>query len=198
MKASTILVNCAKYLGKPYVWGGESMEEGGYDCSGYVYNVLKDSGMKVGRSTAQGYSSLGTTVTEAKEGDLLFFGKSTKSITHIAICAGNSKMYESIGTSRNTKTNVGKGVTLSNMSRRKDLILIKRIVTEENTSSNYYPKCDGKYTSLVDALKSINIDSTYSTRKKIAIKNGINNYSGLGSQNVKLLGLLKNGKLIKI
>ena len=44
-----------KYVGKPYVWGGESDAEGGFDCSGYVFNVLKDSGFPVGRLTAQGY-----------------------------------------------------------------------------------------------------------------------------------------------
>ena len=125
-----IIENCKKYLGKPYVWGGESMSEGGYDCSGYVYNVLRDSGFKVNRSTAQGYSKLGTTISysKANKGDLLFFGKSTSKITHIAIYAGNGKMYESIGGSKNTKYNPGKGVTLSNVSRRKDLILVKSIV----------------------------------------------------------------------
>ena len=88
-----IIENCKQYLGKPYVWGGESMSEGGYDCSGYAYNVLRDSGFKVNRSTAQGYSKLGTTVSysKANKGDLLFFGKSTSKITHIAIYAGNGK-----------------------------------------------------------------------------------------------------------
>lgn len=41
----------------------------------------------------------------------------------------------------------------------------------------------------------IGVDSSFSNRKKIASKNGINNYSGSASQNLKLLNLLKQGKL---
>ena len=127
----TIIRNCKAYLGKPYVWGGEDyITEGGYDCSGYTYNVLRDSGFKVNRTTAQGYSALGNMVAyaNAQPGDLLFFGKSTTAITHIAIYAGNGMMYESTGNSKNTRTNPGKGVVLSYVSRRKDLVLVKNIV----------------------------------------------------------------------
>lgn len=132
-----IIENCKKYLGKPYVWGGESDAEGGYDCSGYTYNVLRDSGFSVNRSTAQGYSKLGleTAYSKAQIGDLLFFGKSIYSITHIAIYAGNGMMYESTGSSKNTKNNPGKGVVLSKVSRRKDLVLIKNIISEKDAPS---------------------------------------------------------------
>lgn len=51
--------------------------------------------------------------------------------------------------------------------------------------------------SIVDALKKINIDSSFSNRSKIAKKNDINLYVGNSSQNLKLLSLLKAGKLIK-
>ena len=102
----SILENCRKYLGEPYVWGGESKEEGGYDCSGYAYNVLRDSGFNVGRTTADGYRKLGRQVkaSDRKEGDLLFFGKGSRA-THIAFYAGDAGMYESIGGSSNTKSN---------------------------------------------------------------------------------------------
>lgn len=125
---SNMMSCCKTFLGKPYVWGGESMEEGGFDCSGYFYNVSNMVGYKVPRSTAQGYRTLGKKITYAKaqEGDLLFFGTSEKA-THIAIFAGNGKMYESIGGSKNTKANPGKGVKLSNVSRRKDLIEVRTL-----------------------------------------------------------------------
>lgn len=61
----------------------------------------------------------------------------------------------------------------------------------------YFKKCNSKYTSIVDALKSIGADSSYAYRKKIAAKNNISNYSGTAAQNTKMLNLLKNGKLIK-
>ena len=138
---NTIIKNCKKYLGKPYVWGAESEEEGGYDCSGYTFNVLRDSGFKVSRTTAQGYSKLGHVITYkmAQPGDLLFFGKSTASITHIAIYAGNGTMYESTGSSKNTKSNPGKGVVLSYVSRRSDLVLVKNIV---DSTINYSSTVD--------------------------------------------------------
>lgn len=62
----------------------------------------------------------------------------------------------------------------------------------------YYPKCESKYTSIVSALKSIKVDSSFLNRKKIANKNGISLYIGSSNQNIKLLNLLKKGKLIKI
>lgn len=63
--------------------------------------------------------------------------------------------------------------------------------------SKYYPKCIINTCSLVDALKSVKVDNSFSNRKLIAIKNGITNYKGTAEQNLKLLKLLKEGKLIK-
>lgn len=128
MTSSDIVTTARGYLGKPYVWGGESEAEGGYDCSGFVFSVLNKCGMKVPRTTAQGYSALGRTVTDIRSADLLYFGSSTKRITHIAIAINGTQMIESIGNSKNTKTNKGKGVSITNISRRHDLVLVKRIV----------------------------------------------------------------------
>ncbi len=61
----------------------------------------------------------------------------------------------------------------------------------------YYPKFIGTTNSIVDALKSLKIDSSYKHRKQIALKNGITAYSGKASENLKMLALLKEGKLIK-
>ena len=69
--------------------------------------------------------------------------------------------------------------------------------TSSTPSVTYFPKCASKYTSLVEALKSVGADSSYDYRKKIAAKNGISNYSGTASQNNTLLDKLKAGKLIK-
>ena len=122
-----IIKNAKKYLGTPYVWGGDCEKEGGLDCSGYVYNVLNDSGIKVARTTAQGLYNLfkNNKADEKTEGALIFFGKSTSKITHVAIAAGDGKnMYESIGNSSNTIKKKGKGVTLSPLTRRKDVVAV--------------------------------------------------------------------------
>ena len=49
--------------------------------------------------------------------------------------------------------------------------------------------------SIVDALKQINIDSSFSYRKQLASLNDIENYTGTGIQNINMLNLLKQGKL---
>lgn len=122
------IVNAAKnYIGTPYVWGGESSQEGGMDCSGFVYNALKDAGYKVGRTTAQGYRSYGTSVskTDMQPGDLVFFGKDNNA-SHIGIYIGNGQMIHSSGGSKNTASNPGKGVSVTNVDYRSDFLEARR------------------------------------------------------------------------
>ena len=68
-------------------------------------------------------------------------------------------------------------------------------------TTNYFPQYNGSSYSLVDALKSLGINSALSYRGKIAQANGIvknaNLYIGLKSHNEKMFALLKQGKLIK-
>lgn len=68
------------------------------------------------------------------------------------------------------------------------------------SKTEYYPKCDSSYTSIVDALLSVGeSDVTYPHRQKIAYANGIASYpkSNNEKQNIKMLNLLKNGTLKK-
>lgn len=52
--------------------------------------------------------------------------------------------------------------------------------------------------SIVDALKQINIDSSYLYRSKLASVNGISNYRGSAEQNLLLLDKLRKGQLKKV
>ena len=123
---NSIADTAQKYIGTPYVWGGESMAEGGMDCSGFVYNALKDAGYNVGRTTAQGYRNYGSVVSkdQMQAGDLVFFGKGEAS--HIGIYLGNGKMIHSSGGSKNTKDNPGKGVVIGDVNSRSDFIAARR------------------------------------------------------------------------
>ena len=125
---NTIADAAQKYIGTPYVWGGESMSEGGMDCSGFVYNALKDAGYDVGRTTAQGYRSYGNTVSKSdmQPGDLIFFGKNNNDASHIGIYIGNGQMIHSSGGSKNTKSNPGKGVSIANVDYRSDFLEARR------------------------------------------------------------------------
>lgn len=62
----------------------------------------------------------------------------------------------------------------------------------------YYPVYKGYGTSLVSALATVGEkDTSFANRKKIAVANGILNYEGSAAQNIKLVELLKSGKLRK-
>lgn len=63
------------------------------------------------------------------------------------------------------------------------------------TGGTYYPTPNYSGTSLVEALKSIGVDSSFDNREKIANVNGISNYTGTQEQNETLLALLMKGQL---
>lgn len=91
--AQDLIATAKKYLGVPYVWGGESLSEGGLDCSGLVLRSLTDLGVDGVPRTARQQMHIGTKVpsmAEAKPGDLLVFGGGT----HIAIYLGDGKMID--------------------------------------------------------------------------------------------------------
>lgn len=93
---SDVVAAAKKYLGVPYVWGGEDLSEGGLDCSGLVQRSFKDLGVQVSRTT-QTQSKEGTAVpsmAQAKPGDLLFFENNSgrAGMDHVAIYVGGGKM----------------------------------------------------------------------------------------------------------
>ena len=64
-------------------------------------------------------------------------------------------------------------------------------------SSEYFPKCSHEAVSIVDALKALGENSSFSFRRKIALANGISDYTGTPKENIRLLSLLRRGILIK-
>lgn len=76
-------------------------------------------------------------------------------------------------------------------------ITFKRYSPKAENDESYYTKISYTGTSIVDALKSINVNSSFENRSLLASRNGINNYTGTSAQNNQLLSLLKQGKLKK-
>ena len=74
---------------------------------------------------------------------------------------------------------------------------VLRPKSKGKSTSKYYNAYNGTGDSIVDALESLKIDSSFSNRKKIAKKNQIAEYTGTPRQNLKMLNLLKQGKLLK-
>lgn len=60
-----------------------------------------------------------------------------------------------------------------------------------------FPAASYKGNSIVDGLKSVGANSSFSYRAEIAAANGISDYRGTASQNTALLKLLKAGQLKK-
>lgn len=99
-----------KYMGVPYVWGGYSPS--GFDCSGFVCYVLKESGVwDIGRTTAQGLYNATKRVKSPKPGDLVFWTgtnpSSTNLITHVGICIGDGKNIQAGGSKVHIGSNNG-------------------------------------------------------------------------------------------
>ncbi|MBF4992538.1 C40 family peptidase [Arthrobacter gandavensis] len=80
-----------KYLGLPYIWGGNDPAVG-LDCSSFVQNVFKDLGHTLPRVTWDQMNA-GTKVdsmAQAQPGDLLF----THDGGHVSIYLGNGKVVD--------------------------------------------------------------------------------------------------------
>ena len=92
--AQDLVAAAERYIGTPYVWGGESLDEGGLDCSGLVLRSLTDLGVADGvPRVARDQQRLGEHVAsldEALPGDLLVFDGGT----HIAIYVGDGQMID--------------------------------------------------------------------------------------------------------
>ena len=86
-----------KYLGKPYVWGGDSPSTG-FDCSGFVSWVINHcgNGWSIGRQTANGLLGYCDKISkeDAQPGDLIFFKGTykTSGASHVGIYVGNGMM----------------------------------------------------------------------------------------------------------
>ena len=84
------LLKALSLLGTPYRRGGVDPEKG-VDCSGLVKRVYKDGANVDLPRTAREMSREGEKVAreELKPGDLVFFGKGKKTVSHVGIYAGN-------------------------------------------------------------------------------------------------------------
>lgn len=70
-------------------------------------------------------------------------------------------------------------------------------VSASTSSVTYYPAYTGKSNSISTAMSEMGIDGSRAHRNKVAAANGIAGYSGTYTQNVTMLTLLKQGKLVK-
>lgn len=88
---ASVVSYALQFVGNRYVWGGTSLEKG-IDCSGFTMRILGKYGISLPHSS-KAQPSYGTKISasEAKPGDLFFYG-SGRSISHVAIYIGNGQI----------------------------------------------------------------------------------------------------------
>jgi len=90
--SNTIVNEASKHLGKPYKYGATGPDH--FDCSGFVYAVHRDLGIKIPRTSLNQSQIEGRKLSkkEIGVGDLLFFDTSLKGhVNHSGIYLGNNK-----------------------------------------------------------------------------------------------------------
>jgi cell wall-associated NlpC family hydrolase len=105
-KVDTVIAATKSLLGTPYVWGGESPQEGGFDCSGLTQYVFKQVGYSLNRISSE-QAKQGTYVSRdnLQPGDLVFYSfEATENINHVGIYIGGGQMIHSPKTGDVVKT----------------------------------------------------------------------------------------------
>ncbi len=114
---SKIIQTANKYVGNPYVYGGNSLTNG-CDCSHFVYLVLIECGkipqnatfyttkdMNNSRLKDWGAEDIGTDISNAQAGDIILYGTGSKGIHHVAFYDGNGLIIEAQSTSAGITNN---------------------------------------------------------------------------------------------
>jgi len=80
----------AKQIGQPYVWGGESRKEGGFDCSGLIDWTMRQQGYNGPRITTTNALKMGVHVNkdQIQPGDWIIANNGE----HMVMYAGNGKV----------------------------------------------------------------------------------------------------------
>ncbi|MEJ2659049.1 MAG: NlpC/P60 family protein [Desulfobacterales bacterium] len=86
------------FLGIPYRWGGESVEEG-FDCSGFTMTVYRLNGLDLPRSSRSQWNA-GSYISkrDLRKGNLVFFRTARNGkISHVGIYVGNGQFIHAPG-----------------------------------------------------------------------------------------------------
>ena len=96
-KRQSVLNYAAQFLGVPYVYGGSTPS--GFDFSGFTSYVFKNTVGSIPR-VAQAQYDATTRVSrdDLLPGDLVFFGSSTSSISHVGIYVGSNQFIHAPST----------------------------------------------------------------------------------------------------
>lgn len=170
--------------------GGTGVETWNYDTRTKAYSDRINN--KV--SKALGIRNRGTKYSKE-----LYVLRNTNSLALLVECCFvDSKVDKNAWNAKKCAKAIAEGILNKSISETANKPSASKPSTSKPKETGYYKKCSAKKLSLVDGLKEIGVNSSFGYRKKIAKANGITVYLGTAKQNVKLLTLLKNGKLKKV
>ncbi len=109
-----------QFVGNRYVWGGTSLTNG-VDCSGFTMRIYEKYGVYLPHSSsAQAGCGWSVSPSEAKPGDLFFYG-SGSSISHVAMYIGNGQVVHA--------SSARTGIKISNAFYRNP-ICVRRYISD--------------------------------------------------------------------
>jgi cell wall-associated NlpC family hydrolase len=91
---SLAVKSAVKYIGIGYKWGGghaPGSQFVGMDCSGFTFNAYRDLGITIGMTTSYQVNdgiSMGTSLSNARPGDLILIGRSRGDTSHVVMYYG--------------------------------------------------------------------------------------------------------------
>lgn len=96
-RVNKVVATAKSLLGTPYVWGGDSITDGGFDCSGLVQHIFKPVGYTLNRiSIDQSKQGQYVAKENLQAGDLVFYSLAGNGrVSHVGIYIGNGKMIHS-------------------------------------------------------------------------------------------------------
>ena len=118
-----IVQSAYSQIGKRYVWGGESPSRG-FDCSGLVWWVYRQHGIKLPRISRRQYHVGRTVRGNLVPGDLVFFTSSLgKGRYHVGLFAGGNTFIHAPQTGSRVRVD-----SISAYKWRKRFLCAKRIL----------------------------------------------------------------------
>jgi cell wall-associated NlpC family hydrolase len=122
--AQTLTRSALRFLGTPYVFGGNSTS--GFDCSAYVQHVFGMVGISLPRTADAQYDAGTPAVGGPRPGDLVFFQTYAEGPSHVGIYLGKGQFVHASSSHGVMVSNLSESYWASRYLGAKRLIASKR------------------------------------------------------------------------